>query len=67
MFEQILAEMQSAAGNKRVYLTEHARDEMADDGLTFEDVIGCILTSEIFEQRFDEQWRENKYLFVGIV
>ena len=65
MFEQILAEMQSAAGNNRVYLTEHARDEMADDGLTFEDVICCILTGEIVEEQFDEQRRENKYVVYG--
>ncbi|MEK7831434.1 MAG: DUF4258 domain-containing protein [Acidobacteriota bacterium] len=65
MFEQILAEMQSAARAKRVYLTEHARDEMADDGLIFADVIRCILTGEIIEQQFDEQRGENKYVVYG--
>ncbi len=65
MFEQILAEMQSAAKAKRVYLTEHARDEMADDNLTFADVICCILTGEIVEQQFDEQRDEDKYVVYG--
>lgn len=65
MFEQILAEMQSAARARRVYLTEHARDEMADDGLNFGDVICCILTGEIIEQQFDEQRNENKYVIYG--
>jgi len=31
MFEQILSEMREAARAKRVYLSEHARDEMADE------------------------------------
>jgi hypothetical protein len=44
MFERILAEMQEAARVGLVYLTEHARDEMADDGLTFQDVINCCLS-----------------------
>jgi len=44
MFERILAEMREAARAGLVYLTEHARDEMADDGLTFRDVINCIQT-----------------------
>ena len=39
MFEQILSEMREAARAKRVYLSEHARDEMADEELTFQDVI----------------------------
>jgi hypothetical protein len=37
MFERILAEMQEAATAGLVYLTEHSRDEMAEDGLTFQD------------------------------
>ena len=65
MFEQVLAEMQAAAKSKRVYLTEHARDEMADDDLTFGDVIHCILTGEIIEQQFDEQRGEDKYVVYG--
>lgn len=65
MFEQILAEMQAAARAKQVYLTEHARDEMADDGVTFGDVICCILTGEIVEQQFDERRCEHKYVVYG--
>jgi len=65
MFEQILSEMRDAAQAKRVYLTEHARDEMADDGLTFGDVISCILTGEIVGQQYDNQRSEYKYVIYG--
>ena len=65
MFAQILNEMQEAARYGRVYLTEHARDEMADDDLTFQDVINCILTGEIVEQQYDLKRQENKYVSYG--
>ncbi len=65
MFSQILAEMQEAARDGRVYLTEHARDEMADDDLSFQDVVRCILTGTIVEQQYDPQRREYKYLVYG--
>jgi len=65
MFEQILVEIQRAARAKLVYLTEHARDEMADDGLTFQDVIHCILTGEIIERQYDLLRNENKYVIYG--
>ena len=65
MFELILAEMQEAARAGLVYLTEHARDEMADDGLTFLDVINCILTGEIVDCQYDVGRGENKYVIYG--
>ena len=65
MFEQTLSEMREAAHALRVYLSEHARDEMADEGLTFQDVIHCILTGEIIEQQYDAQRNENKYVVYG--
>ena len=65
MFSQILAEMQEAARKGQVYLTEHARDEMANDDLTFQDVINCVLTGEIVEQQYDPKWDENKYVVYG--
>jgi hypothetical protein len=65
MFEQILSEMREAAHARRVYLSEHARDEMADEDLTFQDVVHCILTGEIIEQQYDVQRHENKYIVYG--
>ncbi len=65
MFEHILAEIREAAQAKRIYLTEHARDEMADDSLTFQDVIHCILTGEIVERQYDAARDENKYVVYG--
>ena len=65
MFERILPEMQKAARAGLVYLTEHARDEMADDSLTFQDVINCILTGAIVERQYDVARDENKYVIYG--
>ena len=65
MFKRILAEMRGAARTGFVYLTEHARDEMADDGLTFQDVINCILTGDIVDCQYDVARDENKYVIYG--
>jgi len=65
VFEDILAEMREAASAGLIYLTEHARDEMADDGLTFQDVINCILTGEIVDCQYDVGRGENKYVIYG--
>jgi uncharacterized protein DUF4258 len=65
MYELILAEMRKAARAGLVYLTEHARDEMADDSLTFQDVINCILTGDIVDCQRDIGRNENKYVIYG--
>lgn len=65
MFTPILIEMRKAAQAGYVYLSEHARDEMANDKLTFQDVINCILTGEIIEQQYDDERNENKYVIYG--
>lgn len=65
MFEQILAELREAARGGRVYLTEHAREEMADEELSFQDVTHCILMGEIIEQQYDARRDENKYVIYG--
>ena len=38
---------------------------MADEDLTFQDVIHCILTGEIIEQQYDVRRNENKYVVYG--
>lgn len=65
MYAQLLNEMKDAARQGRVYLTEHARDEMADDNLTFQDVVHCILTGEIIEKQYDLKRKEYKYVIYG--
>jgi len=65
MFELILAEMRKAARAGLVYLTEHARDEMDDESLTFQDVVNCILTGEIVNCQYDVARGENKYVIYG--
>ncbi|MBI1760344.1 MAG: DUF4258 domain-containing protein [Acidobacteria bacterium] len=65
MFQSLLAEMQAAARVKRIYLSEHARDELDDDGFVFQDVIQCLLTGEIVEEQYDLKRAENKYVVYG--
>jgi uncharacterized protein YjaG (DUF416 family) len=65
MFDEILAEMPEAARHRRVYRTEPARDEMADEELTFTDVIHCLLTGEVVEQQIDVSRNESKYVIYG--
>jgi hypothetical protein len=38
---------------------------MADDGLTFQDVINCILTGEVVDCQYDLARDENKYVIYG--
>ena len=57
--------MRKAVRAGLVYLTEHARDEMADDSLTFQDVINCILTGAIVDCQRDVGRDENKYVIYG--
>lgn len=38
---------------------------MAEDDLTFQDVINCILTGEIVEQQYDLKRKEYKYVIYG--
>ena len=49
----------------RVFLTFHANRELKEEGLSYEDVINCLLTGEIIEQQFDVDRQEEKYLLYG--
>lgn len=65
MYDKILREMRIAAQAGRVRFTSHALDELDDDGLTTADAVNCILTGEIIEDQFDQQWEHTKYKFYG--
>ena len=65
MFDEILKLMRDAAIAGRVYLTIHANRELKEDDLTVDDVINCLLTGEIMEQQFDDDWQEEKYVIYG--
>ena len=46
-------------------MTQHARKEMNDDGLTVFDVEHAILTGEILERQRDHETLEPKYRIKG--
>ncbi len=57
--------MREAALAGQVYLVIHANRELKADGLVYDDVISCLLTGEIVEQQFDEDWQQEKYVIYG--
>ncbi len=65
MYDEILKQMREAAAAGRVYLTIHANKELKRDRLDYGDVVHCLLTGEIIEQQFDDDWGEDKYLVYG--
>jgi hypothetical protein len=65
MFDEVLKLMRDTALAGRVYLTIHANRELKDDDLTVGDVINCLMTGEIVEQQFDDDWQEEKYVIYG--
>lgn len=65
MFDDVIKQMRDAALAGRVYLVIHANRELKADRLVYDDVINCLLTGEIVEQQFDEDWQEEKYVVYG--
>lgn len=65
MFDGIIKQMRDAAMAGRVYLVIHANRELKADDLEYDDVISCLLSGEIVEQQFDEDWQEEKYVIYG--
>lgn len=57
--------MREAALTGRVYLVIQANRELKADGFVYDDVINCLLTGEIVEQQFDEDWQEEKFVIYG--
>ena len=64
-FDDVIKQMREAALAGRVYLVIHANRELKADRLVYDDVINCLLTGEIVEQQFDEDWQEEKYVIYG--
>lgn len=57
--------MQEAARAGRVRFRSHALDELANEALSPDDAINCILMGAIVEDQFDVDYEEMKYLIYG--
>jgi hypothetical protein len=65
VYEQILSLIREAARTGRVYLTLHANKELKADGLTYDDIVQCLLIGEIVRDRIDPDRNETKYVIYG--
>ena len=65
MFDAILARMRAKIHTGQYVMSDHAEDEMSEDGLTVFDVEAGILTGEIIERQKDKITGEWKYLVRG--
>lgn len=65
MFKRVLIRLRERIRNRQYVMTQHARKEMNDDGLTILDVEHAILTGEILERQRDRQTNEPKYRLEG--
>ena len=58
MFARILKKFRDCVREGNLVVTQHAFEEINDDGLLQADVEHCILTGEIVERQWDKQWQE---------
>ena len=65
MFNRVLFRIRERIRYRQYVMTQHARKEMNDDGLTIFDVEHAILTGEIIERQRDQQTNEPKYRIEG--
>ncbi len=65
MFSRILYKMQEKVRRREYVVTQHARKEMMEDGLTIYDVERVILTGKIEERQKDRETEEWKYRVMG--
>ena len=65
MEQAVLRIMCAAVEAGRLALTEHAVDEMIADNLFQFDLEHCILTGDITETQWDEDFQEWKYVIEG--
>ncbi len=65
MYEELLAALRLCVQEGRAALTNHAYDEMVDDGLYVFDLEQCIYTGTIIERQWDEGLQDWKYVVYG--
>jgi len=65
MYERILKRICEKIHNRQYVMTQHARKEMMDDGLSIYDVEHGILTGRILERQKDVETAEWKYRVRG--
>lgn len=66
MEQAVWRKMCAAVEAGRLALTEHAVDEMIADNLFQFDLEHCILTGDITETQWDEDFQEWKYVIEGV-
>ncbi len=65
MYDEVLVAMQLCVQDGRASLTNHAYDEMAEDGFFVFDLEQCIYTGTIVERQWDDGFQDWKYLVYG--
>ena len=65
MWKAVLTKMRAAVGAGRLVLTEHAVDQMIADDLFQFDLENCILTGDITQRQWDDDFQKWKYVIEG--
>jgi 3',5'-cyclic AMP phosphodiesterase CpdA len=63
--QAVWARICEAVETERMVMTEHAVDEMIADNLYEFDLEHCILTGDITETQWDDDFQEWKYVIEG--
>ena len=65
MFVRVLKKFRDCVRDGKLFVTQHAFDEMNDDDILQADIEHCILVGEIVERQWDKEWQEWKYIIAG--
>jgi len=65
MWAKILQQIRKSVRERTIIVRQHAFDEMLNDDLLQEDIECCLLTGEVAERQWDEDWHEWKYVVAG--
>ncbi|MBL8203798.1 MAG: DUF4258 domain-containing protein [Blastocatellia bacterium] len=65
MYEDILATLELCVQEGRASLTNHAYDEMEEDGFFVFDLEQCVYTGTIVERQWDDGFQDWKYVVHG--
>lgn len=65
MYDKILKKMRRAARAGRMIFVDHAFDELGNQDFSEADALNAIMTGEIIEDQFDENYGDIKYQLYG--
>ena len=60
MSAKILQRIRRSVRDQTIVATQHAFAEMLQDDLLQDDIEHCLLTGQIIERQWDEDWQEWK-------